>query len=59
MKIATAGAVVLFSLLTAVPLASAQTMRLGQSLVFYVPELRTGVDSKAFETPVTGQLTPG
>lgn len=59
MKIVTAGAVVLSSLLTAAPTAGAQTMKLGQSLVFYVPELHTGVDSKAFETHVTSQIIPG
>lgn len=59
MKIVTAGALVLASSLIAVPVASAQTMKLGESLVFYVPELRTGVDSQAFETHVATQIVPG
>jgi hypothetical protein len=59
MKMVTAGALVLSASLAAVPAADAQTLRLGESLVFYVPELRTGVDSKAFETHVNGQIATG
>ena len=39
-------------------IAEAQTMRLGQVLVFYVPELRAGADVKAFESHLNGHILP-
>ncbi len=36
-------------LLAAPVIAEAQTVRLGQVLVFHVPELRAGADTTAFE----------
>ena len=38
--------------------AEAQTMRLGEVLVFYIPELRPGADTKAFETHLNGHILP-
>jgi hypothetical protein len=36
----------------------AQTIRLGQAMVFYVPDLKPDADVKAFEAYVTGQVAP-
>jgi hypothetical protein len=49
----------LTALLLAAPvIAEAQTMRLGQVLVFYIPEIRAGADTKAFEAHLTGHVLP-
>jgi hypothetical protein len=36
----------------------AQTMRLGQVMVFYIPEVRQGADTKAFESHLNGHILP-
>src|SRR5262245_54953267 len=52
-------AVAVAALTSLVPsFAEAQTMRLGQVLVFYIPELRAGADTKAFETHLNGHILP-
>src|SRR5688572_22283310 len=38
--------------------AHAQTIRLGQAMVFHIPEIKPGVDLKAFEAYVTKQAAP-
>ena len=38
--------------------AEAQTMRLGQVMVFYIPELQKGADTKAFESHLNGHILP-
>ena len=58
MKSLLAGVAVLSLSFAFTPNAEAQTMKLGESLVFYMPELRTGVDTKAFETHVSTQIIP-
>ncbi len=52
---------VLLALPTLLMMASAsdaQTMKLGQVLVFYIPEMRQGADTKAFESHLTGHVLP-
>ena len=50
---------VLTAVLLAAPvIADAQTMRLGQVLVFHIPEIRAGADTKAFEAHLTGHVLP-
>lgn len=46
------------SLLVMPALVDAQTMRLGQVLVFHIPDIRPGADVKAFEAHVTGHVIP-
>jgi hypothetical protein len=57
MRSLVAGVVVLSAFVVAPPV-EAQTMKLGEALVFYLPELRTGVDTKAFETHVATEIIP-
>jgi len=45
-------------LLASPSVTEAQTMRLGQVMVFYIPELQKGADTKAFETHLNGHILP-
>jgi hypothetical protein len=45
-------------LVSAASLAEGQTMKLGQVLVFHIPDIRAGADVKALEAHVTGHVLP-
>ena len=53
--LACAAAVLLFA---SPSVTEAQTMRLGQVMVFYIPELQKGADTKAFESHLNGHILP-
>jgi hypothetical protein len=53
-----AGLLALPFLLLPAATAGAQTMKLGEALVFYIPEMRPGADTKAFEAHLTGHVIP-
>ncbi len=55
LAVAIASCIVLFALPQA---AGAQTIRLGEAMVFYVPDLKPDADVKAFEAYVAGQVAP-
>lgn len=55
LAVAIASCIVLFALPQA---AGGQTIRLGEAMVFYVPDLKPDADVKAFEAYVAGQVAP-
>jgi hypothetical protein len=58
MKRAVPGILALPLLMLSPPAAEAQTMRLGEVLVFHIPEIRPGADTNAFEAHVAGHVVP-